>query len=142
MITTSVMKELRYAKIRPICNENKVSNIKEFMWSLKLLNIFWKNIQKILVFIHLVKSCSDVRSIFAKTFPILPIDTQQISQKTISHYQNIWVTNQNIRYLWEFLYFGTRFCQGLRKNPSKLLYLKENWKQNLWNSIIKGNNFQ
>ena len=48
--------------------------------------------------------------------PIFPIDIQQISRKTTSHYLNIQVTNQNIRYLIVVFHFGTRYYPTIRKN--------------------------
>ena len=47
------------------CNENKFMHTKPLMQSLHVLNVFQINIQKILLFMHRVKTCSDVPSIFA-----------------------------------------------------------------------------
>ena len=115
------------------CNENKFTHTKirkftPLMRSLQVLNVFQINIQKILVFI----TCSDVPmyQVFLQiNWPILPMDIQQISRKTTSHYLNIYVTNQNIWYVFEVLHFWIRYHQTLRKNSKKCLYLKQNWNQ-------------
>ena len=71
---------------------------------------------------HLVKTCRNVPSISAKNIPMFPIENQQISRKKNSHYINIKVTNQNIRYLLEVLHFATRFCQALMKLQETYLF--------------------
>ena len=66
---------------RLIYYEDKFTHTKPPMQSLQVLNVLQINIQKILVIMHHVETCSDVPSIFPNRLPILPIDTQHISEK-------------------------------------------------------------
>lgn len=54
-----------------ICNGNKFTHIKRIKRPLQVLNVFQINFQKILVFMHRVKSYSDVPSTFANKFTYL-----------------------------------------------------------------------
>ena len=60
----------KYA-IRVTCNGHKFTHTKSFMRSLQVLNVFQINIQKIFVFMHFVKTCSDAPNIFANKFTYL-----------------------------------------------------------------------
>ena len=57
--------------IHLICNENKYTHTKPLMRFLDVLHVFQINIQKIILFLHRVKTCSDVTSIFANKFTYL-----------------------------------------------------------------------
>ena len=59
------------------------------MRPLQEVNVFQLNIQKILAFMNLVKTCRNVPSTSAKNIPMFPIENQQISRKKNSHYINI-----------------------------------------------------
>ena len=55
------LKKQKHA-IRLIYNENKFTHTRPLMWSLQVPNVFQTDIKKILVFMHRVKTCSDVPS--------------------------------------------------------------------------------
>ena len=54
--------------IRLICNKNKFTHPKPHMRSLQVMKVFLMNIQKIFVFMHRVKSCSNVPIVFENKF--------------------------------------------------------------------------
>ena len=81
---------------------------------------------------HCVKIRSDVKDVvMCQVFlqiilHVLPIDIQEISQKTTLHYLNTYITNQNKRYLLAVLHFGKKIYQTPRKDSKKCLYLIQN----------------
>ena len=111
-----------------ICNKSKFTHTKPLMRSLQVLNVFQINIQKVLVFIHRIKTCSDVPSIFANnfTYPSHRYPTN-FSKNNFAIPKYLKVTIQNIIYLLDVLQSETRFCQPLRKISKKPIYLKRNW---------------
>ena len=81
---------------------------------------------------HCVKIRSDVKDVvmcqvfLQITLHVLPIDIQEISQKTTLHYLNTYITNQNKRYLLAVLHFGKKIYQTPRKDSKKCFYLIQN----------------
>ena len=106
-----------------ICNENKSTHTKATQAIPAGTECFSKIPFKNSLYSCMVSKLVVIYQIVLQiNLPILPIDTQQIFQKTTSRYLNIYVINQNIRYLLQVLYFGTSSCQTLRKNFKNLLY--------------------
>ena len=119
---------LMKSRFSDICT---IKELKEFNWLCKQMKnvrsrqpcismIFW--IGRKFFHLSIVKSkLAVIHQVFLQIYlPVLPIETQQVSRKTTSHYLNIQVIYQNVRYLLEVLHFGTRFCQTLRTNSKKI----------------------
>ena len=60
--------------IRLVCNEKNLSTLSHSYDPYWLLTVFQLTFQKIFVFMHRVKTCSDVPFIFAINLPIFPTD--------------------------------------------------------------------
>ena len=71
--------------IRLVGNGNKFMHTKLLMRSLQVLNFLQIKIKKILMLMHIIKTCSGAPIIFANKFTYFPIDIQQISRKTTFH---------------------------------------------------------
>ena len=85
MDTFHVVHLKRKHAIRLVGNGNKFMHTKLLMRSLQVLNFLQIKIKKILMLMHISKTCSGVPIIFANKFTYFSIDIQQISRKTTFH---------------------------------------------------------
>ena len=128
--------------IRIVWNENIFTHTQPLMRSLQVLNDFQVNIQENLVFMHRVKTCSDVSSIFANKF-IYP-SHRYPTNFSKNNFALPKYPSQKSKYkisirgpsLWN------KVLSNTEKELQKLLYKKQYCNQNFQKWMMKWNTFE